>query len=260
MSDFTEQKIAFAVALLAVIFTLAPMIDAAGQAGFVLLGVRLQLRHMFYAVSASLGISVYLYGIQFLTERAIRPLTRAGDILYAIALVGPAFYLMLYCGVRVAELVSSLAQSPLAGTFTSVTTSVAATLFGYYFGHRTTGRLEKLERESAVKQLDEQGVVQLHRAEQLFASGHYDLAVVESWRAVESAARRNAIARGYPWDRNWINRMLDQMSGDLRNGFDTLRKNRNMAAHNVEATSQKQAQEALAVASKLLAMLGDEKA
>jgi len=36
----------------------------------------------------------------------------------------------------------------------------------------------------------------LNRAKELFASGHYDLSVIESWKAIESRLRRVLLGRG----------------------------------------------------------------
>ena len=257
VSDFTKQKIAFAVALLAVIFTLTPLLNSVGDTGFVLFGVAFKIRHLFYFIAAALGLSTYVYGIQFLTQRRLQLVNWAADVLYALAFGAPLVYAFLFLGVRLAAVVASILNSPGVITGVTLVTSLFSVYVGYLFALRTRGRLAQLERESTERRLQEQEIVQLSRAEALHKAGHYDLAVVEGFRAVEAAARRQGLISVRP-PFQWIEDLKRRLPESVRPGVDLLRQTRNVAVHAIENVSEKQAREALAAASSILSHLADD--
>src|SRR2546430_2761952 len=112
MNEFTKNKIAFAVALLAALFTITPILSSIGSWGYTIFSITLQINHLYYFLATFLTVSVYVYGLQFLTERQLRPLQLAGDILYAIALVSAPLYACVYLLTLVADLVARLLQAP----------------------------------------------------------------------------------------------------------------------------------------------------
>lgn len=261
MSDFTKEKIAFAVALLATIFTITPVLDALGSAGFQLFGFALQVKHLFYLISASLGLSVYCYGIQFITERPLKVTRIVGDTFYALAIVAPVLYLLLFGGVRLASAIGAVLNSGAARVLSEVFTSFLAGVVTVLLDRFLRLALKRKEQQSAVAGLQEQGVARLRRAEELDAAGHHDLAVVEGFRALESAARREAIGQERPLPRQWLDELRARLpTEDLRAAFERLRRARNTAVHAVEPVSAEQAREGLATASKILAYLGEKAA
>ena len=97
LNEFTKTKIAYAVALLAALFTLTPMFREFGFWGYEVFSLLLRVSHLYYFLSAVLTCAVYIYGLQFLTERPIKLLRVSGNVFYAIALVSPPLYVMYRC-------------------------------------------------------------------------------------------------------------------------------------------------------------------
>ncbi len=111
MSDFTKEKIAFAVGLLAVLFTVTPLLGEIGTVGFSLLGLKVTLRLLYYVLSATLALSVYCYGVQCAFEWPRKTLTVAGDALFAVAIAAPVAYVLLFAGTELAGLLGQLLNS-----------------------------------------------------------------------------------------------------------------------------------------------------
>src|SRR2546425_1198897 len=137
MSDFTKQKIAFAVALLAVLFTVTPLLNAIGSVGFTLLGVAVTFRLLYYVLSALLALSVYCYGVQFAFERPRLFLTATGDVLYAAAVVAPVAFALLFAGAELATLLGNLLRSQVATAIVSGITGAVSGVISTYLAFRT---------------------------------------------------------------------------------------------------------------------------
>ena len=69
-------------------------------------------------------------------------------------------------------------------------------LVSQVFAFRVRGRLGRQDQSKKLEQLAKQEVASLGHAQELFASQHYDLSVIEVWRAVESRLRRALLNRG----------------------------------------------------------------
>jgi hypothetical protein len=261
LSTFLKEKIAFAVALLAALFTLTPILPDIGSTGFTLLGFTITVRLLYYVLSALLALAVYCYGVQFAFERPRRVLTVTGDVLYAVALVTPVAFLFLFAGTELAAGFGKILRSQTATALTSAVAGALSAWFSTYLVFRTRRALAAKQRELEQRTFANQSILQLRRAEQLEHSGHYDLAIVEAFRAVESAARQSAVVRGQPFPSRWFDAIAPQLpTKDLQQDFEHFRRLRNMAAHAVEPVTADQARKALQVAARLLSFLSGEAA
>jgi hypothetical protein len=63
------------------------------------------------------------------------------------------------------------------------------------FALRLRKRLGDQDRTAKVGQLAEQEIVSLRRAQELFNDHHYDLSVIEAWKAIEARLRRVLLLR-----------------------------------------------------------------
>jgi HEPN domain-containing protein len=259
MNDFAKQKIAFAIGLLAVLFTVTPLLQPFGELGYSIFGARLNLLRLYYFLSIILLLATYCYAIQFLTERDLRYPAIIGNFLYAVAIVSPAVYITLWSiiyllGFITPSFKSSVAEHFVAGVVSSiivvVATEVAARL------GRALGRKEK---RAAVEQLEQEEMRFLRRAEQLLEADHYDLAVVEAWKAIEVAARRALLKRDVPQSfRLPLHREIEKyglVPKELIPAFQEVRRTRNIAAHAVERISKEQARNAIELSARILAAL-----
>jgi len=264
MGEFTKEKIAFAIGLLAVLFTLTPFLDQYGTTGFDLVGVTFSIYRLYLFMSAVLGLAVYSYGIQFTTERTLRPAVVAGDVFYVVAIVAPALFAALFVIAEAADAAAPIVRSPSFGTLLqnglSAIAGAGASLAGYLFGKKLDTKEKRAE--AAKRELLE--VAALRRAEDLFKAGHFDLAVVEAFKALEVASRGIPAAHRptgrRPRTRDWFQIVSGFMPEDLRPRLEQARRVRNMAAHSVEPVVESTARETLNTVNKVLAILAGDRA
>lgn len=259
MNDFTKQKVAFAVGLLAVLFTITPLLQPFGHIGYPLFGVQLTFLRLYYALSIVLALAVYAYAIQFLTDRDLRYPSKVGDFFYAIAIVTPACYLVLFGLVRLAAALSPLLSEPIIRRLQDAVGIVVGILA--YFALQwllrvITRRTEKL----FVLQLLEEEAEHTQRADTLFEAGDLNSAVLEIWQAVEAASRRFLLQRHSraPFWQWGVWRRI-QHSGMFAfehiEAFNALRRLRNSAANITSTISREQAEAALSIARNILRSL-----
>src|SRR3972149_5133811 len=95
MNEFTKEKLAFVIGLSAILFTLT-------------------ISHLYYFIAAALLISVYFYGIRFITDRYIHITESIGDYLYIIVILAPPIYIALFLVVLLSNLLGMLFKSDIA--------------------------------------------------------------------------------------------------------------------------------------------------
>lgn len=256
MSDFTKFKIGIALALLGVLFTLQPLVKEIEALGFVLLGIQFKLPWFFYGISALLGLSVYLYAVAAVREQPPRWFETAGNVAYACALAVPPFFILLWLSsVAVAVVRSAFAQPLLlhlmSGLLGAASAMTVATLTRF-----VARVLANRDRTSRVDQLETAEVFHLDRARQLHTSGHYDLSVLESFRAVEAALSAALEARDVR-PRRPVDLLGAAVSAELLPReqavlYQRLRTARNSAVHKETPTTGDQAGTALDTAKAIL--------
>ena len=194
MTEFTKLKIGFALALLGTLFTLHPLLDRFPDAGFVYLGTRLKVFHAFALTSALLGLCVYLYAVALLNDHPHTWFERTGNSSYALAVLVVPVYAGLFLSAALAERV---AVSHVAWAAPAVAIGLGGgwIVLSQVVAWRIRRRLGERDRVSKMEQLARQEARSLDQATELFAGEHYDLCVVEAWRALESRLRQALLSR-----------------------------------------------------------------
>jgi len=194
MTEFTKLKIGFALALLGTLFALHPLLDRAPGLGFIYLGYRLEVLHAYALTSGLLGLCVYLYAVTLLSDRPHSWFERTGNSAYGLAIMVLPIYGGLFLSAALAERV---ALSHLAWAAPAVAVGLGAgwVALSQVVAWRIRRRLGERDRASRIEQLAKQEAESLDQAAQLFASDHYDLCVVEAWRALESRLRQALLSR-----------------------------------------------------------------
>jgi len=261
MNEFTRNKIAFAVALLAALFTITPILSEIGSWGYKVFSLTLRVNHLYYFLSALLTLAVYIYGLQFLTERPFKQLRVTGDLFYAIALISPPLYVSLYLLTLIGSLLAKLFQAPGAA---DILISIANVLLGI-IGAQLTNRLVKAfsrkDRQARVENIQKEEVSILARARQLFNDGYFDLTVVECFKAIELTLRKALVARDIPVGRINPRVLMEKahhqelIPPELFERIDQLRDLRNSISHQNASVTQLQAEQALATTDRILAAI-----
>ena len=194
MTEFTKLKIGFALALLGTLFALHPLLDRSPDLGFVYLGYRLEVAHAYALTSGLLGLCVYLYAVTLLNEHPHSWCERTGNSTYALAVMVLPIYGGLFLSATLAEWV---ALSHVAWAAPAVAFGLGAgwIALSQVFAWRIRRRLGERDRVSKMEQLAKQEAESLDQARTLFESEHFDLCVVEAWRALESRLRQALLSR-----------------------------------------------------------------
>jgi len=195
MTEFTKTKIHFALALLGAIFALHPFLLRWEDIGFWYLGFEIKLFYAYLLVAGLLSLCVYCYGLTLFSERQHAGLEKLGNYLYALA----AMILPLLGGLYLASfLADRMGRSELAWAAPGVALGLGITwlILSQMAAWLVRGRLADQDRTTKVEQLAKQEITSVNHARELFDNGHYDLAVIEAWRAMDARLRRVLIDRG----------------------------------------------------------------
>jgi HEPN domain-containing protein len=199
MTEFTKLKITFALALLGTLFALHPLLDRFADWGFLYLGYNLKVFYVYSLTSGLLSLCVYLYAVTLLNDRPHSWCEQTGNSTYALAILIVPIYAGLYLSAMLAE---QVAVSHVAWAAPAVALGLGAGWVGLsqVVAWRIRRRLGEQDRVSKMAQLANQEIESLNRARELFDSQHYDLSVVEAWRALEARLRQVLLNRGIVTD------------------------------------------------------------
>jgi HEPN domain-containing protein len=195
MTEFTKLKITFALALLGTLFALHPLLDRFADWGFLYLGYDLKVFYVYSLTSGLLSLCVYLYAVTLLNDRPHSWCERTGNSAYALAILIVPIYAGLYLSAKLAE---QVAVSHVAWAAPAVALGLGAgwVVLSQVVAWRIRRRLGEQDRVSKLAQLANQEIESLNRARELFDNQHYDLSVVEAWRALEARLRQVLLNRG----------------------------------------------------------------
>jgi hypothetical protein len=194
MTEFTKLKISFALALMGTLFALHPFLDRFAESGFLYLGVDLKVYHAYFLTAALLSLCVYLYAVTLLTDRPHSWSEKTGNSTYALAILVAPVYAGLFLSARLADWV---AMSHVAWAAPAVAIGLGAgwIALSQFVAWRIRRRLGEQDLTARLAQLARQESDSLSQAREFFESDHYDLSVVESWRALEARLRRVLLNR-----------------------------------------------------------------
>lgn len=257
MNDFAKIKIAFTVALLAALYTINPLILKIGGVGAIILGANISVKLIYYLMLGCLGVSVYFYSVQFISEKKIKYVQEAGDILYGIALSLPPAFLSLFVALKGIALIGkdelTSILNPLLGLIAGILSSFLSAKF--------KGKITAMRRASDAKGEEGLGQEYLSRAKQLFDDGYFDLSILETFKAIESALKRTLLFHGVEVEpgRFLANfrkaKQLEILNSTDLKAIDQLRKIRNKVAHKETEVEEPEARALLRDGEKILISL-----
>jgi hypothetical protein len=195
MTEFTKLKITFALALLGTLFALHPLLDRFADWGFLYLGYDLKVFYVYSLTSGLLSLCVYLYAVTLLNDHPHSWCERTGNSTYALAILVVPIYAGLYLSAKLAEQVA-VSHVAWAAPVVALGLGMAWIALSQLVAWRIRRRLGEQDRVSKMTQLASQEIASLNRAKELSQSQHYDLSVVEAWRALEARLRQVLLHRG----------------------------------------------------------------
>lgn len=138
---------------------------------------------------------MYCFGLTLVSERPHSWLEKLGNYSYALAVM----VLPLYGGLYLSSLLADqVGQSHLAWAAPTVALGLGVAWFALsqLFAWLLRGRLGRQDDATKLEQLAKQEVTYVNDAQELFENEHYDMSVMEIWRAVEARLRRVLLSRG----------------------------------------------------------------
>jgi len=264
MTEFVKMKITFSLALLAALFALNPILEAVGSMGYDFLGVKIEIRFAYYLLASLLGLTVYLFGVEFITERHMGSVKKIANISYGLAILVIPLYFAFFLVVKITQLIGPVMRSPLAPLILDIVFAVVGVFWVSRIANVLAKKLAKKDIESEVDELSNQETVLLSRGTDLYKNGHYDLTVVESFKVIELSIRKKLISEAIPFRPTIADMLLKTekhalISQEIRGQIDEIRMVRNKTAHTFESVSKNTAKQALSIARKVLFFLdGDE--
>jgi HEPN domain-containing protein len=194
MTEFTKLKISYALALLGTLFALHPFLDRFVDRGFFYLGYDLKIYYAYSLTAGLLSFCVYLYAVTLLNDRPHSWCERTGNSTYALAILVVPVYAGLFLSAKLADRVA-LSHLAWAAPTVAIGLGFGWVALSQLVAWRIRHRLGEQDRVSKIAQLAKQECDSLKQARELFDGEHYDLSVVEAWRALEARLRQVLLTR-----------------------------------------------------------------
>ncbi|MGV2883616.1 HEPN domain-containing protein [Paenibacillus taichungensis] len=235
MTDFTKVKVGYALALLAALFSLNPLLEKMGGNGFELFGIKLEIDVFYYLIICLLGLAVYIYSIGFITEKPLSYFEKIGNAIYASSVMVPLLYFILWLLSLIGsffEMIlktnySELVFSILSAIITSIVTGIS-----FYLVNK---RMNIKDRNSISEQYERKEINLIKDAETLYNLGMYSATVMHAFSSLEYLVRKLIAEKGMQKDNNvkLFDYAIDKglIPIDLQTDINTIRTIRNRAAH-----------------------------
>jgi hypothetical protein len=194
MADFIKTKLQAALALLGMVFALRPYVDDIQNVGFLVLDVSVNLLHALAGMAGLLAVSVHCFALDMLRARPFSLVERLGNMCFALAvLVLPAFGVS-YGLTELGQYLAGRYDLPqLAWAAPAVAGGLV--LLWLMLAILIRVRLSRQDHKHQFESLSETESAALRRAREMFDHAHYDLSVIEAWRALEARLRRSLLRR-----------------------------------------------------------------
>jgi hypothetical protein len=269
MTEFTKTKIHFALALLGTLFAIHPYIARWEHTGFTYLGYPLEIFHAYALTGGLLALSVYFYATALLSERTSTRAERVGNYLYAIGiLVFPLFGVFYLSSVGERWLLDSQILEQWipadrlsgAGPIAAAGLAIFWLLVSQLLAWRLRKRLGDQDYTAKVKQLAEEEFAALNKANEMQHGNHYDLAVIQAWKALDARLRQAFLLRGMAVNNADAPTLIAKaerakiLTGKSREQVEDLRRQWNIAV-STEPLTRDAAEKALAAARDILSTI-----
>jgi hypothetical protein len=194
MADFIKTKLQAALALLGMVFALKPFIGDIQNVGFVVGDVRVSLLHALAVMAGLLAVSVHCFALDMLRARPFSLVERLGNTAFGLAILTLPTFGLGYGLTELGQLLADRCGLPqLAWAAPAVGAGLVAVWLMLAILIRL--RLGRQDRSHQFDSLTETESAALKRSQEMFDQGHFDLSVIEVWRALEARLRRALLQR-----------------------------------------------------------------
>jgi hypothetical protein len=209
VTEFTKIKMHFTLALLGTLFAIHPFVERIEDYGFDFhywpaegtteYKIWLKIFYVYAAIGGLLAFTVYCYAVSMRTEKQGTWSEKVGNYSYGLA----AMILPLYGGLFLSSILAEqMGQSGWAwavrvAPWVPLTLGALWLIVSQLLAWRLRARLGAGDRQAKLEKLAEQEAAALNRAPEMLASNHYDLSVIELWRALQARLKRALLLHGH---------------------------------------------------------------
>lgn len=262
MTEFSKIKLPFALALLAVMFAINPLINKYGNISYSLFSLPISINFIYIILCSLLAASVYFYAIGLIGEKPIfGAANKIGHITYALALIALPLFILLYPVSLLATIVIKIWHSPALSNTVEYTLSFLMGLMASIISILIVKAFSQRDKTSKIEYLTNQENHLLARARQFFQQGYFDIAVTEVWKALEVALAKTLIAIGEKRRAQTAQSLLELtkqrelLSNNQIKELMYIRKIRNEAIHTERHVNSDEALRTLSLSDKIIASL-----
>ncbi|NQY07445.1 MAG: HEPN domain-containing protein [Flavobacteriaceae bacterium] len=249
------------IGLLAIVFTVKPIVDSNAQLGFLLGSWNITVQTCYLFTLGFMCLAVYFSSCQFLTEKKFKFLEKLTNVIYGVSLSLPPLFVLTWGLAELQEFIIATWDLEELRKYATTGLSLLSATLSVISVFITTKSFER-KAESARK-LDEskENIEHLKQAQILLSLNMYDLVIIETAKVVESSIKSLLLKYGiYVQPLSFLqllkeartNQLLESDDIDLLN---ELRVKRNKSAHEQNKASKQDAERVLEIASGLYVKL-----
>ncbi len=260
ITEFTKLRITYTIALLAALFALSPILEDVGDFGYELFGFKIEIQLVYYILASLLGITVYLYGIELISERPFFRIKDITNFIYVMAILIIPLYVALYLATIIASLIALIISSPASLSYlTSIATAIAGVLTALA-SLILWRKVSRKERKSLIEKLSKEESPLLPSAKRLFKNKDYNIVVIECFRAIDLSIRKALYSKSIQF-KPQISNMLSVaqeykiISQEDREQIESIRKLRNQISHLTVSVIKEGAEEILKNSERIISSL-----
>jgi hypothetical protein len=161
--------------------------------------IKLKVIHAYGVLAGLLALTVYCFALALRSEKQASWIDKLGNYAYGLAIMT----VPLYGGLFVANWLGDFLEVKHWSWAVRIAPMVPLVLGAFWL--LVSGvlalwlrrRLSEQDRKAKIEQLTQQEMAALNRAPEMFDSNHYDLAIIESWKALEARLRRALLEHRY---------------------------------------------------------------
>jgi len=267
MNDIEKIKIGFAIALLAGLFTLGPLVNESSFS-LTLFSIGIKITTIYWIFVVLLSLSVYFYALTLIkSEKSNKIFQSVGNLTYALALFYPPFIVSIYLISILVNIITPILKLDfIINVITSVIASIVTFLSGYF-----VRKIQKLFKKEDDKQWTErikaEEMTSFGKTKILYDSKLYDLVIVELWNVIELSFKRVFLQKAIPYSTKSTIQIIETIKKNkllpstLIEDLEKMRLLRNKAAHPTDELiiSREDADKALKATEKILIIINNYK-
>ncbi len=266
MNELDKIKIGFAIALLAGLFTLGPLINES-TFSFILFTLVIKLTYIYWGFVAILSFSVYFYALTMIKFEKVNYIFHSlGNWTYAFALLYPPIVITIYLISLLLNLIAPIISNNISLVLSLILGAISSTIASA-LANKIQKRFKKEGDKENAERIKSKEIDSLEKSKLLYKSEFYDLVIIELWNTVELSFKRVFLQKAIPFTPKSSIQIIDTIRKNkllppaLIDELDQLRILRNKAAHPTDdlLISKQLADNALKTTEKILITIDNYK-